>query len=192
VRRTIIGFIFTFALGYLFATPLAAEAQPPAKVPRLGVLSSWSLTTDARHRDAFLEGLHALGYVEGQTVVLEERWAEGNLQRLPDLAAELVRLPVDVIVAGNVPAARAASQATQHIPIVVAGGDAVGTGLIASLARPGGNITGLATNAAELSGKWLELLKEAVPAISRVAVLSHPDNPITGRHGKSSRSWPRR
>jgi putative ABC transport system substrate-binding protein len=137
------------------------------------------LATDARHHDAFLQGLHALGYVEGQTIVLEGRWAEGHLQRLPDHAAELVRLQVDVIVAGNVPSARAASQATQRIPIVVAGGDAVGTGLIANLARPGGNITGLATNSAELSGKWLELLKEAVPARSRVAVLSHPDTPIT-------------
>jgi putative tryptophan/tyrosine transport system substrate-binding protein len=143
------------------------------------VLSGWSLTTDARHRDAFLQGLHELGYVEGQTIVLEERWAEGKLTRLPDLAAELVQLPVDIIVAGNVSAARAASQATQRIPIVLAGGDAVGTALITNMARPGGNITGVATNAAELSGKWLELLKETVPAIARVAVLSYPDNPIT-------------
>jgi putative ABC transport system substrate-binding protein len=137
------------------------------------------LTTDARHRDAFLQGLHELGYVAGQTIVLEERWAEGKLTRLPDLAAELVQLPVDIIVAGNVSAARAASQATQRIPIVLAGGDAVGTALITNMARPGGNITGVATNAAELSGKWLELLKETVPAIARVAVLSYPDNPIT-------------
>jgi putative ABC transport system substrate-binding protein len=143
------------------------------------VLSGWSLTTDARHRDAFLQGLHELGYVAGQTIVLEERWAEGKLTRLPDLAAELVQLPVDIIVAGNVSAARAASQATQRIPIVLAGGDAVGTALITNMARPGGNITGVATNAAELSGKWLELLKETVPAIARVAVLSYPDNPIT-------------
>jgi putative ABC transport system substrate-binding protein len=170
-----VGCIVTFTLGLL-----AAEAQPPANVPRIGVLSGWSLATEARHRDAFLHGLHALGYVEGQTIVLEERWAEGNLQRFPDLAAELVRLQVDIIVAGNVSAARAASQATERIPIVVAGGDAVGTGLITNLAQPGGNITGLATNAAELSGKWLELLKEAVPARVHVAVLSHPDNPITG------------
>jgi putative tryptophan/tyrosine transport system substrate-binding protein len=174
-----VGCILTFTLSLLTAL-LAAEAQPPANVPRVGVLSGWSLTTDARHREAFLQGLHALGYVEGQTIALEERWAEGHLQRLPELAAELVRLPVELIVAGNVPAARAASQATARLPIVLAGGDAVGTGLITNLARPGGNITGLATNAAELSGKWLELLKEAVPAVSRVAVLSPPDNPITG------------
>jgi ABC-type uncharacterized transport system substrate-binding protein len=174
-----VGCMITLILSLLGA-PLAAEAQPPAKVPRIGVLSGWSLTTDARHREAFLQGLHELGYVEGQTIVLEERWAEGHLQRLPDLAAELVRLPVEIIVAGNVPAARAARQATARLPIVVAGGDAVGTGLITNLAQPGGNLTGLATNAAELSGKWLELLKEAGPALSRVAVLSHPDNPITG------------
>jgi len=118
--------------------------------------------------------------VEGQTLVLEERLAEGKLERLPDLAAELVRLQVDIIVAGNATAARAASQATERIPIVVAGGDAVGTGLITNLARPGGNITGLATNAVELGGKWLALLKEAVPALARVAVLSHPDAPFTG------------
>jgi ABC-type uncharacterized transport system substrate-binding protein len=174
-----VGCIVTFTLS-LLAMPPAANAQPTAKVPRIGVLSGWSLTTDARHRDAFLQGLHALGYVEGQTIVLEERWAEEHLNRLPDLAAELVRLQVDIIVAGNVPAARAASQATARLPIVVAGGDAVETGLITNLVRSGGNITGLATNSAELSGKWLELLKEAVPARTRVAVLLHPDNPITG------------
>jgi putative ABC transport system substrate-binding protein len=104
----------------------------------------------------------------------------GGKAEFADLAAELVRLQVDVIVAGNVPAARAASQATERIPIVVAGGDAVGTGLIANIARPGGNITGLTTISTELSGKWLELLKEAVPAISRVAVLSLQDNPSAG------------
>ena len=101
-------------------------------------------------------------------------------RRFPDFAAELVRLQVDIIVAGNATAARAASQATARIPIVVAGGDVVGTGLITNLARPGGNITGLATNAVELSGKWLALLKEAVPALARVAVLSNPDGPFTG------------
>jgi putative ABC transport system substrate-binding protein len=174
-----VGCLVTLTLS-LLAAPLAAEAQPPAKVPRIGVLSNWSLTTEARYRDAFLQGLHALGYVEGQTIVLEERSAEGNLTRLPDLAAELVRLQVDIIVAGSVPPARAARQATERIPIVVASGDAVGTGLITNLARPSANITGLATNAVELSGKWLALLKEAVPTISRVAVLSHPDSPFTG------------
>jgi putative tryptophan/tyrosine transport system substrate-binding protein len=99
------------------------------------------------------------------SIVLEERWAEGQLERLPDLAAELVRLQVEVIVVGGVAAARAARQTTPRIPIVVATGDALGTGLITNLARPGGNITGLTTNAAELSAKWLELLKEVVPTL---------------------------
>ena len=171
--------IITLILSLLMA-PLAAEAQPSPQVPRIGVLSDSALTASSRNRAAFLQGLHDLGYVEGQTIVLEERWAEGNLKRLPDLAAELVRLQVDIIVAGNPIAARAAGQATERIPIVLAGGDAVGTGLITNIARPDGNITGLATNAAELSGKWLELLKEAVPALARVAVLSNPDRPITG------------
>jgi putative ABC transport system substrate-binding protein len=133
-----------------------------------------------RNHAAFRQGLHEVGYVEGQTIVLEERWAEGKLERLPDLAAELARLQVDIIVAADVPAARAARQATERIPIVLAGGDAVGTGLITNIARPGGNITGLATNTAELSGKWLERLKEAMPTISRVAVLSEPAVPVTG------------
>ena len=160
--------------------PLAAEAQPSPKIPRIGVLSGNAFRPDSRSRTAFLQGLHALGYVEGQTIILEERWAEGQLERLSDLAAELVRLQVDIIVAGNATAARAASQATERLPIVLAGGDAVGAGLITNLARPGGNITGLATNSAELGGKWLVLLKEALPALARVAVLSHLDTPVTG------------
>ena len=174
-----LGLFITLALG-LCLVPLAAEAQASPQVPRIGVLSWTTLTTGARNRDAFLQGLHALGYVEGQTIVLEERWAEGELERLPDLAAELVQLQVHVIVAGNATVARATSQATGHIPIVLAGGDAVGAGLIPNIARPDGNITGLATNAAELSGKWLELLKEAVPVVSRVAVLSSPQSPFAG------------
>jgi ABC-type uncharacterized transport system substrate-binding protein len=174
-----LGCIVTFILSLLLA-PLAAEAQPSPPVPRIGVLAAFSLTAEARNRDAFRHELHALGYVEGQTIVLEERWAEGQPERLPALAAELVRLQVALIVAGNVPAARAARQATERIPIVLAGGDAVGTGLIANIARPDGNITGLATNVAELTGKWLELLKEVVPALAHVAVLLDPDMPISG------------
>jgi putative ABC transport system substrate-binding protein len=174
-----VGFIVTLALSILMAS-LTAEAQRPSHVPRIGVLSGGAFTPDSREREAFLQGLYELGYVEGQTLVLEERLAEGKLERLPDLAAELVRLQVDIIVAGGGPAARAAGQATGRIPIVLAGGDAVGAGLIANIARPDGNITGLTTNAAEWSGKWLELLKEAVPAVSRVAVLSHPESSIAG------------
>jgi putative ABC transport system substrate-binding protein len=175
----LIGLAVVLAVG-LLAAPLAVQAQPSAVVPRIGVLSSFSSMAESRNREAFRQGLRALGYVEGQTIVLEERWAEGKVERLPDLAAELVRLPVALIVAANVPSARAARQATQRLPIVVAYGDAVGTGLIASIARPEGNITGLATNSAELAGKWLELLKEAVPTASHVAVLADPDMPIIG------------
>jgi putative ABC transport system substrate-binding protein len=171
--------IITLILSLLMA-PLAAEAQPSPQVPRIGVLLASPLTANSRNRDAFLQGLHALGYVEGQTIVLEERWAEGKLERLPDLAAELVQLQVHVIVVGTATVARATSQATGRIPIVVAGGDAVGSGLITNIARPDGNITGLATNSAELGGKWLELLKEAVPAVSRVAVLSLSESPFAG------------
>src|SRR5215475_1078229 len=132
MRRSALGLILILAFGLLLA-PLAAEAQPRPKVPRLGVLAEYSSTAALRNHAAFRQGLHELGYVEGQTIVLEERWAEGKLERLPDLAADLVRLPVDIIVAGNVPAAKAASQATQRIPIVLAGGDAVGTGLIVNI-----------------------------------------------------------
>jgi putative ABC transport system substrate-binding protein len=136
-----VGGIVTLVLGLLLA-PLAAETQPSPTVPRIGVLSSFSSTAEARNRDALRHGLHALGYVEGQTILLEERWAEGQPERLPDLAAELVRLPVALIVAGTVPAARAARQATERLPIVLAGGDAVGTGLIANIARPEGTSRG--------------------------------------------------
>jgi putative ABC transport system substrate-binding protein len=179
MTRRLIGLLITLALGLLVA-PLAADAQPPPHVPRIGVLSGDAFRPDSRSRTAFRQGLHALGYVEGQTIILEERWAEGQIERLSDLAAELVRLQVDIIVAGNATAARAASQATERLPIVLASGDAVGAGLITNLARPGGNITGLATNSAELGGKWLVLLKEALPALARVAVLSHLDTSGTG------------
>jgi putative ABC transport system substrate-binding protein len=124
---------------------------------------------------AFRQGLHALGYVEGQNLVIEYRYAEGSQERLRDLAAELVRLQVEVIVPVNTPAIRAVPQATTTIPIViVAVIDPVGAGLVASLARPGGNITGISTQVLELHGKWLELLKEAVPHVARVAVLQAP------------------
>jgi putative ABC transport system substrate-binding protein len=179
MRLSAIGLMLTLALSLLLVPP-AAEAQPSPKVPRIGVLSTFSSTAASRNREAFLQGLHELGYVEGQTIILEERWAEGNRAQLPDLAAELVRLQVDIIIAGDVPTARAARQATERIPIVLAGGDAVGTGLITNIARPDGNLTGLATNAAELSVKWLELLKEAVPTLARVAVLADSTMPITG------------
>jgi putative ABC transport system substrate-binding protein len=169
-------FITTVTLALLTA-PLVVEAQAPAKVPRIGFLSPLSLTADTR-LEAFLQGLRELGYVDGQTVAIEFRFAEGKPVGLAALAAELVRLKVDVIVATAQAATEAAKRATGTIPIVFAVvGDPVAVGLVASLARPGGNITGLASVAPEVVGKQLELLKEVAPRISRVAILQNPGNP---------------
>jgi len=162
------------ALLALGAAPLAAEAQQAARVARIGYLSP-NLAASPYLRDAFLQGLRDLGYVEGRNVVIEYRDAEGKLDRLPALAAELVALKVDVIFAPNTLAAVPAKQATRTIPIVFAvAGDPVGSGLVTSLARPGGNVTGLSNLALELVGKCLELLKQAVPGVSRISVLWHP------------------
>ena len=157
----------------LAAWPLAAEAQQAGKVPRIGYLSWGSLASGPNpYRDAFLQGLRERGLIEGQNIAIEYRSAEGRFDRLPDLAAELVLLKVDVIVTSTTPAIQAAKQATSTIPIVMAvAGDPVVTGLVASLARPGGNITGLSQLAPELAGKRLELLKETLPKLTRVAVL---------------------
>ena len=136
----------------LLAVPLAAEAQKPAKVARIGYLSPLSASADSTHSEAFRQGLRALGYVEGQNAVIEARYADGRFERLPDLAAEIVRLKVDVIVAAPTSAVRAAQQATRTIPIVMAfSGDPVGEGLVAGLARPGGNITGFSAMVAEMA-----------------------------------------
>jgi len=167
-----------FILGVL-AAPLAAAAQPPAKVPRIGFLSpsSPSDSRTQRNLEAFRQGLLKLGYVEGQNIAVEVRWAEGKYDRLPGLAAELLRLKVDVLVGVGDAALQAAKEATRTIPIVIAVvNDPVATGLVASLARPGGNITGLSIMAPELVGKQLELLKEVLPKVSRVALLWNPTN----------------
>jgi putative ABC transport system substrate-binding protein len=154
-----------------------AQAQQPAKIPRIGYLGSTSVSA---RTEAFRQGLRELGYVEGKSIVIEWRRHEGKIDRLPALAAELVRLKVDIIITAGAPAARAAKEATSTIPIVMTQvGDPVGSGFVASLARPGGNITGLSGLAPELSGKRLELLKEVVPKLSRVAVFgtsTSPDN----------------
>jgi putative ABC transport system substrate-binding protein len=151
-----------------------AEAQQPRKLPRIGFLFYGS-PGPSPEVDAFRQGLRELGYVEGQNITIEFRFASGQVERLPELAAELVRLKVDVIVTPATPASVAAKQATSTIPIVFAGvADAVGAGLIAGLARPGGNITGLTSISAELGGKRLELLKEVALKASRVAVLYNP------------------
>src|SRR5437773_4152812 len=162
----------------LLALRFPAEAQQPTKIPRIGYLAAISLSTLAARTEAFRQGLRELGYVEGKNIVIEQRYAEGKFDRLPALAAELVRLKVDIIVTAGPQTTRPAKQATSTIPIVMAQDpDPVGNGFVASLARPGGNITGLATFAPELSGKQLELLKETVSKLSRVAVFGTSINP---------------
>jgi len=171
------GLVVTLALAF-FAAPFAAAAQQPAKTPRIGMLRPGSPSDRVEQIEAFRRGLRDLGYVEGQNIAIEFRFAEGREARLPDLAAELVRLKVDVIVANGTVAIRTAKQATATIPIVMATvGDPVRTGLVASLARPGGNITGSTLLGPELGAKRLQLLKEAVPKLSRVALFWNPGNP---------------
>jgi putative ABC transport system substrate-binding protein len=164
------------ALG-MAAAPIAAEAQPAGKVYRIGYLGSGSSTSG--FHDAFRQGLRELGWVEGQNIVIDYRFADGRFDQLPELAADLVRLKVDIIVAQPTPAALAARNATRSIPIVIINvGDPVGLGLVASLARPAGNVTGTAFDVGlETFGKALELLKEAIPKANHVAVLSNPANP---------------
>ena len=174
---------FGFALGaLLFALCFPAEAQQPTKIPRIGFLAATSPSAISTRIEAFRQGLGELGYVEGKNIVIEYRYAEGNLDRLPALAAELVRLNVDVIVTGGAANTRAAKEATKIIPIVMAlDNDPVASGFVASLARPGGNITGLSTLAPEISGKQLELLKEIVPKLSRLAVLGNSTTPVNAQ-----------
>jgi putative ABC transport system substrate-binding protein len=169
------GLPLLFILGML-SVPLAAEAQPARKVPHIGVLQAGAPPEPLV--EAFRAGLRDLGYVEGRDIVLEFRWAEGRVDRLPGLAEELVGLRVDVITTLSTPAAIAARHATATIPIVFTGvGDPVGTGVVSSLARPGGNVTGISVMATELSGKRLEILREMVPRVSRVAMLWNDTNP---------------
>jgi putative ABC transport system substrate-binding protein len=175
MRRSVIRLILTLALGIL-AAPLAAAAPPSDKVYRIGYLDTTPMP--APLWEALLDGLRAHGYTEGHNLVFERRFSEGNAERFPAFAAELVRLRVDCILVRTTPAALAAKHATQTIPIVITtANDPVGAGLVASLARPGGNLTGLSTLAPELSGKQLELLKEVLPGLTRVAVLWNAANP---------------
>jgi putative ABC transport system substrate-binding protein len=170
-------FLLTSLAGVL-ATPLAAEAQRVGKVYRIGYLAVTApVPATLPIWEAFQEGLRERGYVEGQNLVIERRYSEGKAERFPDLASEFVRLQVDVIVATTTPAAKAAKQATGTIPIVMVNvGDPVGSGLIASLARPGGNVTGLSSQS-EYGGKLLQLLHEVAPGASRIAVLWDPSIP---------------
>jgi putative ABC transport system substrate-binding protein len=174
-RRTAIRRLATFFL----TTASLAEAQQPKKVPRLGYLSASDAATEATRAETIRQGLRERGYIEGQNIVTEYRYAEGNFDRLPELAAQLVRLKVDIIVvAGGGPLIQAAKNATKTIPIVMTGAglDPVEAGYVESLARPGGNVTGITLLNRELSGKRLELLKEAVPKLARVAVLYEQAN----------------
>jgi putative tryptophan/tyrosine transport system substrate-binding protein len=173
-RRT---FMYGLGVGLLTA-PLAAEAQPAGKVYRIGILETTALASNAANIDAFRRGLRELGYVEGQNFVIEYQSADGRAERFPDLATELVRRKVDLILTRGTPAVLAAKKATATIPIVMASsGDPVGAGVVSSLARPGGNVTGLSTMAPLLAGKRLALLKDGFPAVERIAYVADMSNP---------------
>ena len=177
MNKVIFAFFATAAL--ILASLCLVEAQQPRKIPLIGFLVSANRSGSAHLTEAFIQGLRELGYVEGQNIVIEYRWANGNFERLPDLAAELVSLKVAVMVATVTQASLAAKNATATIPIVmVAVGSPVEARLVASLARPGANITGTSTMADEVVGKQLGLLKETLPKISRVAALWNPANPV--------------
>jgi ABC-type uncharacterized transport system substrate-binding protein len=167
---------FLYGSAAMLAAPLGAGAQQPGKVYRIGLLSP---TSQAAGIEAFREGLRTLGYVEGHNVVIEHRSAHGRFDRLPDLAAELVRLKVDAIVAVVTQASLAAKNATKTIPIVMLGvGDPVGSGLVTNLARPGGNVTGTSYPVVEMAGKSLEVIKQVVPKLHRVTALWNPANSV--------------
>jgi putative ABC transport system substrate-binding protein len=179
--------------GVLAAWPLAARAQQSHRVPRIGVLLLGTPTSFAARTQAFVEGLRDLGYVEGRTIAIEWKWGQDRVDRLPDLAAELVRSQVDVIVTGGTPPAKALKNATRTIPIVMAiVGDPVAAGLVDSLARPGGNATGFSIVATDLSGRRLQLLKETVPGLSSVAVMSNLANPQSQMELRETQSAARR
>src|SRR5262249_28783692 len=164
----------------LFALCFSAQAQQPKKIARIGILSPFSASDTVPWHRAFQQGLRERGWIEGQNIVIEYRYAEGKNNRLPDLAAELVHLEVDIIVTSGATETLPAKKVTTATPIVMAAaGDPVGTGLVDSLARPGGNVTGLTNNSPDLAGKRLELLKEVVPKLTRVALLWDPEGSQT-------------
>jgi putative ABC transport system substrate-binding protein len=163
----------------LFAAPLSAHAQQPGKLHRVGFLGNSTAALEANLVGPFREGLHELGYVEGQNVLMEYRWAEGEYERFPALIGELLALKVDVIVTAGTPATLAVKKAATSVPLVmIAVGDPVGTGIVASLSHPGGNITGLTSISTEMDGKRLELLREVIPNVSHVAVLWNAASPL--------------
>ncbi len=174
-RRVFVGTV----AGGLLTAPVVIHAQQPARMPRIGFLGNSTAVLEANLVGPFREGLRDLGYEEGRNIVIDYRWAQGNYERFPALIAELIAVKVDVIVTAGTPATQAVKKATTSVPLVmVAVGDPVGTGIVASLNRPGGNITGLTSIAPELEAKRLELLREVIPTLSHVAVLWNPVNPF--------------
>jgi putative ABC transport system substrate-binding protein len=171
----------------LLAMPLTGEAQNARKIYRVGYLGNSSASLEPNLVEAFRQGMRELGYVEGKNLVIEFRWAEGRYDRFANLVTDLIHLPVDVIVTAGTPGTLAAKNATRTIPVVMAvSGDAVGTGLVKSLARPGGNVTGLTTMASELEGKRLELLREMLPKLARITVLKIDVKP---QQPRNRRAW---
>jgi ABC-type uncharacterized transport system substrate-binding protein len=184
-----IGLAVVLAVGLTLAPLGPAAAQPREKVPRVGYLTAGSHSDQGRQRrfEAFRQGLRDLGYVEGQNIAIESRWAEGKSDRYPTLAADLVRLEMDVIVTVGGAASKAAQQATKTIPIVMSlVNDPLGSGLVPSLAHPGGNVTGISLMAPDLVGKQLEVLKQIVPQASRMALLRNPTNPASAPQSREA------
>jgi putative tryptophan/tyrosine transport system substrate-binding protein len=170
---------FISLLGGAATWPLAARAQHSGKVPTIGFLGAITAAFQKPWIDAFVQRLHELGWIEGRSIAIEYRWAEGRLERYAEIAAEFVRLNVDVIVTSGTPPVLAAKQATARIPIVFIAGDPVGTGLVSSLAQPGGNVTGLSNQMADLGAKKLEFLREAIPTLRHLAIIGNADNPVS-------------
>jgi putative tryptophan/tyrosine transport system substrate-binding protein len=184
-RRTFMAML----TGGIVVAPFAAEAQQAAKVPRIGFLGNSTAALEANLVGPFREGLRDLGYIEGRNILIEYRWAEGKNERFPGLIVELLALKVEVIVTAGTPASLAVKKTAPSIPLVMAAvGDPIGVGLVASLARPGGNSTGLTAIAPELEGKRLELLREVVPKLSYIAVMWNPDNPFHAGALKEARA----
>ena len=170
--------VLLMSLAGAVARPLAAHAQQARRLPTIGLMGSGTAAAQKPWTAAFVQRLHELGWSEGRTVAIEYRWAEGRSERFAEIAAEFVRLKVDVIVTHNTPPTVAAKKATTEIPVVFAtAGDPVGSGIVTSLARPGGNVTGLSSQAPDAAGKRLELLREIIPGLRRVAVLADVGNP---------------
>ena len=172
----------TLIVGAAVAWPLAAQAQQPGKLPTIGYLGAGAPAADTPWKAAFVQRLRELGWIEGRTIAIEARWAEGRSERYAEIAAEMVRLKVAVIVTYATAPVIAVKQATSVIPIVFAvAGDPVGSGLVASLARPGGNVTGLSVQTTDIAAKRLELLRAVVPTFRRLAIMGNADNPLTVR-----------